>query len=46
MNRVTIGALCVAACVLSVVERRALGAFALEQVEHVFDVMEGVFHLP
>jgi len=44
MNRVVLGALCVAACVLSVMRARrrraALGAFALEKLEAVFDVLE------
>jgi len=44
MNRVVVGAVCFAACVLSVVRakrrRAALGAFALEKLEAVFDVLE------
>jgi hypothetical protein len=49
MNRVAVGAVCIAACLLSLIEakraRRALGAIALEQMEHLFDVMENVLHL-
>lgn len=49
MNRVVIGALCLAAGVLSVFEARrirsTLGTFALEQIERVFDVVENVLHL-
>ncbi len=43
MNR-TMSALCVAACLISVVRakrmRGAVGAFALEQIERMFDVLE------
>jgi hypothetical protein len=48
MNRGTFGALCVAACLLSLIEarrtRQSLGAMALEKIERVFDVVEHVFH--
>ncbi len=48
MNRATIGALCVAVCLLSLLEakrgRLALKMMALEKVERVFDVVEHVFH--
>ncbi len=44
MNRVALGALCAMACFLSMVRARhmrgSLGGFALEQIEHVFDLME------
>jgi hypothetical protein len=44
MNRTAISALCVAACLISVARakrmRRVVGAFALEQIEHAFDVVE------
>jgi hypothetical protein len=49
MNRMAIGALCAAVCLLSAIEakriRRALATFALEKVEHVFDAVENTFHL-
>lgn len=49
MYRVTIGALCLAACLFTVLEvrrtRRALGAVALEKIESAFDVVEDAFHL-
>ncbi len=44
MNRTAMSALCVAACLISVVRakhiRGAVGAFALEQIEHMFDMVE------
>ena len=44
MNRVAVGALCVVACLFSVARAGhrwgALGAFALEKVELLFDVAE------
>jgi hypothetical protein len=47
MTRATIGALCVAVCLLSLLEarraRQALKMMALEKVERVFDVVEHVF---
>jgi hypothetical protein len=48
MNRRAIGALCGLACLVSMMKakrRRALSAFALEQLERVFDVVENTLHL-
>ncbi len=49
MNRVTVGALCVAVWMFSLYEakrtRRTIGAFALEQMERVFDVVENTIHV-
>lgn len=48
MKRATIVVLCVAVCLVSLLEtkraRRALVMIALEQVERVFNVMEHVVH--
>ena len=51
MKGTTVGALCVAACLWTIIEarrsrraRQALGAIALERVERVFDAVENVFH--
>jgi hypothetical protein len=42
MNRVTMSALCVAACFILTAKhtRGVLGVVALEKVEHVFDLVE------
>jgi hypothetical protein len=44
MNRLAMGALCATACLLSAVRakriRGALGAYALEQMEHMFNFAE------
>ncbi len=44
MNRMGMAALCVGACLLSAIRakriRGGFGAFALEQMEHVFDIAE------
>lgn len=49
MNRVARGALFVVAFLLSLLgagrARQSVGAFALEQMEHVFDVVENLLHL-
>ncbi len=48
MNRVTVGALCVAVWVFSLYEarrtRRTIGPFAFEQMERMFDVVENTLH--
>jgi len=46
MTRATIGALCVAVCLLSLLgrTRQGLKMMALEKVERVFDAVEHVFH--
>jgi len=49
MNRMTVGALCVAVWLLSFYDakrtRRVIGPFALEQLERVFNVVENTIHL-
>jgi hypothetical protein len=48
MKRATIGVLCVAVCLLTLLEgkrtRRALSTLALEQVERVFNAVEHAVH--
>ena len=46
MTRVAIGAMCVAVLITAFQrrsKRRALGAFALEQIEHLFDAIQSMF---
>ncbi len=47
MNRFAIGALCIAAGLISAMEvrHRSVSAFALEQMEKLFNVVEHVLHL-